>query len=57
MFCVRECDLLFGLGSFLFFFSCSSVMLVCMASYMTVSYGHANHALGLMYAFRINVHF
>jgi hypothetical protein len=27
------------------------VMLVCMASYMTVSYGHANHA------FKVNVRF
>jgi hypothetical protein len=27
------------------------VMLVCMASYITVGYGHANHA------FRVNEHF
>jgi len=57
MFCVGECDLLFGLGSFLFFFPCLGVMPVCMASYMTVSYGHANHALGLMYFLKINVCF
>jgi len=32
-------------------------MHVCMASYMTVDYGHANHAFRVMYVLRVNVRF